>query len=733
MSSARNQHPSTFPAVPPSLSAGEYEMRDYYATQDTPRPPPITAPYLTPYLGLRSRLSQVWINRWTILLLLVLIRTILAVVSLKQDLTSAKKEALSACTSVEAVGSAMASLPHYMSQGVNELAADGVEKAVNGLMSMLLLSVTGIEEIVVFVINLLTSTYVSLITLAVSGSLHVALQVVEDVSGFLNKTLGDIGNDIATDISTFQNDLNKFTSALNSIPKALGSSSSIPTLNINSSLDSLEHLQLPSTLDEGLDKINASIPTFAQVQNFTNNAIRTPFEDVKQLINSSLVAYKFDQSVFPVPQKEQLSFCSNNDGIEHFFQDLFDVADYARKIFIIVLLLLAIIACIPMAYREIKRWETVQKRARLIGQQDFDPLDVVQIVSRPYSSTVGIKAASMVKSPRQQILVRWIVAYGTSMPALFVLSLGLAGLLSCLFHYILLKAIEREVPALVNEVGAFADKVVNALENASVGWANSANHVIESTNNDINNDVFGWVNTTTGAMNDTLNTFVDGMTDALNATFGGTVLYDPIEEVFNCLIGLKVAGIEKALTWVSDNAHVSFPEFPNNTFSIGAAASLASDSTNTSVNSFLSNPGSDASDAISGAIVDVTDKIASAIRTEAIISACVIGLWVLIVLLGFLRALTLFFRHDKTRGEGGPVYATNDYRGAPAPAEASNSVFPSFGPPLATEPAPRYSSTEGPQDEKVGFAGERGVQVGVSGPHVRSSSYGHMGGVDEKR
>ena len=61
-----------------------------------------------------------------------------------------------------------------MSKGVNELTASGVEKAVNGLMSMLDLSVTGVEEIVVFIFNLLTSTYVCLITLAVNGSVTVA-------------------------------------------------------------------------------------------------------------------------------------------------------------------------------------------------------------------------------------------------------------------------------------------------------------------------------------------------------------------------------------------------------------------------------------------------------------------------------------------------------------------------------------------------------------------------------
>jgi len=100
------------------------------------------------------------------------VRLLFAIASTDSSLTSARREALSACTQVENIGSSMASMPHYMSKGVNEMTASGVEKAVSGLMSMLDMSVTGVEEIVLFVIHMMTSTYLCLITLAVSGSLH---------------------------------------------------------------------------------------------------------------------------------------------------------------------------------------------------------------------------------------------------------------------------------------------------------------------------------------------------------------------------------------------------------------------------------------------------------------------------------------------------------------------------------------------------------------------------------
>ena len=742
MSSARNQFPSSFPAVPPSLSAGDHGMRDYYAAPDAQRPSPHTLPDITPYLGLRARLSQVWINRWTILLLLVLARTLIAITGLNNDLASAQKEAMSACSGVEDKGSALASMPYYLSSGVNDLAAMGVEKAVNGLMSMLLLTVTGVEEIVTFYINMLTSTYVCLITLAVAGSLHAAIQVVEDVSNFLNKTLTSIGGQIETDINDFQSNFNTFINGLNSIPEIFGAKGSIPSVNINGSLSDLENLSINSTVNDALNKVNVSIPTFAQVNNFTNGVIRMPFEEVKTLINNSMVAFHIDRSVFPVPQKKQLTFCSDNNSIADFFSDLGAIANLARKIFIGVLIVAALLACIPMAYRDIIRWRTMKMRAQIVKDRSMDPLDVIYIASRPYTSTAGIKLADKFQTRRKQVLTRWVIAYATSPAALFILSLAVAGLLSCLCQYILLKAVEKEVPALVNEVEGFAEKVVESLENASSQWSDGVNTVITSTNNDINKDVFGWVNITTTALNDTLNEFVDGMNSVLNTTFGGTVLYDPITEVMNCLIGLKIAGIEKGLTWISDNAHVDFPLFPNNTFSLGAADSIASNNSNSPVDSFLASQNSTTTDAISNAVVVVTDNLADAIRTEALISTIILALYLWMVLLGFFRALFLAFKRDKLRGEGGPEYV-NDI---PLEAQRPMSEAPAYEPPKSPTFAGRFAASREPaaewsasrsseetwQDQKLGFAGERRPAGREQVPRgVRASEYGVMS--DEKR
>ena len=567
--------------------------------------------------------------------------------------------------------------------------------------------------------------------------------MAKEVTEFLDKALGEIGDDIQKGVNGFQDTMNTVIGGLNSIPSLFGSNKEIPKLNMDREIDRLKNLQLPAEIEKGLDKLKDSIPTFAEVNNATNTLIRTPFEEIKKLIGQELVAYKFDRSVFPVPAREQLSFCSDNEGINDFFDRLVSIANLARKVFIGVVVVLAVLACVPMAWREIRRWRLMQQRSQLISRNAFDPMDVVYISSRPYSSTLGIKVANRSSSTRRQTLIRWAVAYATSTQALFVLSLGVAGLFACLCQLILLKAVEKEVPALTGQVGAFADKVVLALNNASTQWADQTNLAIKSTNDGLNKDIFGWVSTSTHALNDTLNQFVDGMKDALDVTFGDTVLRGPIEEVLNCLITLKVQGIQKALTWVSDHAHIDFPLMPNDTFSLGALASLDGDQSK--AGSFLAAPSSVATDGITDAVVRMTRKIESGIRTEALISLFVCLIWVFVAVVGFARSGFLLCGSDKTRAEGG-----GDGRNyAPDPITDNLRVREDLdtAPPYMAEPLqfqvgnPSSSSSSSlarehgssseasASAEKLGSVEARrhvGQATKMTGGGSRASSYGHL-------
>jgi biopolymer transport protein ExbB/TolQ len=443
----------------------------------------------------------------------------------------------------------------------------------------------------------------------------------------------------------------------------------------------------------------------------------------------------------PVPAKQQLSFCDDNDGINSFFEGMTDLALTARKIFVVVILLAAVLACIPVAWQEIRRWRQMKERAQLVRKEAHDPMDVVYIVSRPYTAAAGIKAASHFSNSRRQILVRWAIAYATSMPALFVLAIAIAALLSCLCQYILLKSIEKAVPELSTEVGAYADKVVGSLQNASLAWATDANKVINSMDADLNQKIFGWVNTSTTAVNDTLETFVTKSMNVINETFGGTILEEPVQELFNCLVGLKVESVQKGLTWVHDHAHIDFPNLPNDTFSRGAKDSISND-TNPSA-SFLADAGDSTSNKITEVVQQVLEKLKDGLRTETLIATAVLLLWVMIALIGIVRAMTLFWGRDRNRGDGGghamdplpnnpdpgPQPVSREFDDVPLTAISRNELgfiqaVPRYETPAAS--SAQVLAEPASSNEKMGFAGQRNYDSALkvdAEPALRKSNY----------
>ncbi|PKS13107.1 hypothetical protein jhhlp_000449 [Lomentospora prolificans] len=667
-----------YPDVPGSLRSQSIELDDLRKVQVTRAN---TAPDVTPYLSLRSRLSQIWLNRWTILLLLVLVRVMIAVAGLDDDIGEAKIKALQACTKVEDIGSAMSSMPHYLSLGVNELSASGIERAVRGLVSALQLAVTIIENLIIFVINMMVSTYVCLATAIIHGTLDVASDVVEKFTKAMNGAISTIADGISNDAKSIQDKINDLTGSIEDsvfgpiLPN-------IPDVDFTSALDKLKNLNIDTSgFVSDIDTLNDNIPTFDEVKNLTESAISIPFNLIKKEINESLAGFSFDRDVFPVAQKQQLTFCSDNDNINSFFNDLYGTVKSARIGFITVIVILAILAMIPMGWLEIKRWRRQQAHARIVETNQYDSMDVVYIASRPVTATWGIKFASRFQGNRQ-VLVRWCIAYATSLPAIFVLSLAIAGFFSCLCQIIVLRAVQHKVPELANQVGDFAEDVVTSLQGVSKQWANDANSVIINFNDELNSDVLGFVTEGTSAVNNTLNTFTAQMEKGIDAIFGDTVLKKVAEDLIRCVIGLKIEAVQKGLTWLHEQAHVEFPLFSEDTFSLGAQESISGDS---DLTTFLASPSSVTTDEVTGAVEKVVNALEKGIIIEACISTGLLFLYVIVVLMGVIRTLIGMATPDRTRGEGGAAPTTgpshdrdaygegfDDYY-TKAPATASNT------------------------------------------------------------
>jgi hypothetical protein len=708
-----NEKSGAVPPVPSSLNTNTWHTLDLQ--NDEPqsrsasqlRPHAHTAPTLTPYLGLRARLSQLWFNRWTILLILVLVRVILLTGSLNDNIGDAKAKALSACTKVEDIGSAMASMPHYLSVGVNSLASDGITKAVSGMVQVLMMILTGVESLIFFIINMYVGTFACLAAALIHGGLDVSVKVVEGATKAMNDAIGTITGQISETIGDVQDVLNGIPDAVTNV---IGIGFDIPTIDITKNIDDLQNIKIDSgDLVKDLVALNTTIPTFDQVENFTKNAIAIPFNFVKEQVNASFGSYQFDKSIFPVAEKQGLSFCSNNSFLNDFFQTLFDIVATAKIAFMVAIPILAVLAIIGMGYLEVRRWRKEKQRSRDLIEAGYDAMDVVYLSSRPMTAGIGLwlSAKLGIRDLKKTILFRWTVAYGTSLPALFVLSLAFAGFFSCFCQFIILRSIKQEAPALANQVGDFAGDVVQTLQQVSTNWADDANGVVIKLQDDINSDLFGWVSNATTAVNDTLNTFDAEIDKALTAVFDDTILSNTARNLVGCLILRKIDAVQKGLTWVHDNAHVTLPLFSNNIFSQGADDSVNGDS---DLTSFLASPSSVTTDEITDAVNQVINKLEHGIIQEALISTALFLVYVIVVLIGGARALVASAQKEKTRAEGGEQYGMKE--------------------------VPRKSSGSGRSSDDFERGVYRGsVKTGRPSParwpsHARKSSHPEVGGSD---
>ncbi|KAI5858288.1 hypothetical protein GGS23DRAFT_607687 [Durotheca rogersii] len=718
-----------FPQVPSSLH------HDAYTTDDASRMnvrqllSQSSAKGVTPYLGLGSRLSQIWFNRWTVLLLLVLVNFLLTLGSLNTNLGDAKAKALSACTKVEDIGSAMASMPHYLSVGVNRLTASGITEAVHALMKVLDMILTGVEQLILFVIGMMTDTYVCLIAMVVHGGLNASALAITKTTDAMNEAI----DGIAQAINGTADDLQKPAAAelvrridIPPKPEVAGKVKAIAAKLANVDIDT-------SGFVSDLNSLNDKLPDFDDIKNLTAQAVSFPFNLIREQLDKAYGNWAFDDNTFPIAKKEALSFCSENSAINDFFEGLYEIARTAKIVAIVVLVLLAIAACIPMAYIEIRRW----RRAQVCSKDAYDDMDLVYMCSRPTSSRVGFWIASRF-SEKRRLLARWCIAYATSLPALFVLSLALAGFFSCFCQWILLRTIEKEIPELSSQVGDFAEQVVGTLGNVSKRWADDANGVITSFSSEVNNDVLGHVVNGTTAVNNTLNTFLDGIDKGLNTAFGDTLFKDLAANTVRCLIGLKIEAFQRGLTWVHDHAHINFPLFPDDVFSVGAQKSISGDSDMTT---FLASPSSVTTDEITGAVTHVTNWLHGNIVQNALVSTGLLLVYVIIVLIGVIRMLV---GHNDVAGEtrkmrlqnfsnGGAPQADTTTGAVPAAGRTAPTQMPHFEAEASAHPDRYQRSPFDDDGNDYGHGTVRGgaVTTEEAPPYTRNSSYVQY--VDVKR
>ncbi|BFZ55218.1 plasma membrane fusion protein prm1 [Savitreella phatthalungensis] len=581
-----------------------------------------------PYLGLGARLSQSWVNKWTVLLVLVAIRLSLALKSVRHELARVTDELMVGCLRAEASASAFASAPHYLASGANHMVQHTVEGAVRAINTSAQDSLIAAEAVILFFINTFKSTYLCLLKFAITGTIDGVIDATEQIGVALNVTLAALAHDLQAGVKDANTALGKIASFIDKASAFLGQRVTVPTVSIPQIAD-LTAFQIPGGFDTNLEKVRSAID-LDKVQQASDAAISYPFGQLRIHINESLSNFTFSKSLLSTPPMKQLTFCNDSDFV-HAVDSIQQGLLTSYKILIALLAAAALLAIIPHALWTWYEWVSLRTGRNMLSRaldatgKPADRLDLVLLAKHPAPGLLGAMLAKRCKNDHARNAIRWATAYVTTTSALFLLLLGAAGLLSCLLQYILLRSLTAVTPTAAQDARNLTELVARSLSETSATWANHTNTRIAVTQSDLNTRIFGWVETSTTALNTTLNVFTDELVHTLNTTFGGTPLYTPILEVLDCLLIYKLHGIETGLTWVHDHAHVTLPRVPPDVFA------LAPNTTD------IAHLRDTASDQVTQALETVAHLWRASIREEAFWAGGVMGCWLVLLVFAGVR------------------------------------------------------------------------------------------------
>ncbi|KIM31343.1 hypothetical protein M408DRAFT_327585 [Serendipita vermifera MAFF 305830] len=526
---------------------------------------------LRPYLTTAQLISLAAFASPIISLLFVLFRLQASGDVAKDSVNSAKDSLQASCLAAERAASVGASLPRYLAQGVNHQITEASVATMEGVRIALTLSLTGTEALIEFVIDMYRSTFLCLLELVVRGGLSVLIAAVSEITSFINNTLTSITSGIANDISAANNIIQSAVNVVKAIP-FVGDNINIPQFSIPSAAQ-LSGIQIPTTFEDQLRSLNSTIPTLQDLREKLDSLIAVPFQLVKKEINDTFLASQasFIATPLPVPQEKTVSFCG--DTISSSFDSLGDeLAGIAKTgIFIVIgSMVLFFLGYAFLTWYSQRSLRNNIERIRLLwfgnGTATTDRLLAFDaLIAHPiWTQVVQFLREKFRLSQEGYDALTWFGLYIFHPAPMACLLIGIFGLLSVQVQLAIVRPLQGNYSNQIsNDINGLTTTIASKLNDTmfqdSAAYAQSMNAKINGVETAINDDLFGWVNATIVPLNSTLASFYTEVQDIVREVFGNTPLDAPSQEFIRCILGSKIVGIEKALTFLHDNLHVSLP------------------------------------------------------------------------------------------------------------------------------------------------------------------------------
>jgi hypothetical protein len=143
--------------------------------------PPVSDSGLTPYLQLSHILSLTWLAYPILSLIFIAFRLQLSSESAQTAINNAKADLLTGCLAAQKAASSAASLPRFMALATNDQITDAVNASMEAAREALILSLTIMETIINFIVDIYRSTFLCFLELVVRGGLSLIIGATQEV------------------------------------------------------------------------------------------------------------------------------------------------------------------------------------------------------------------------------------------------------------------------------------------------------------------------------------------------------------------------------------------------------------------------------------------------------------------------------------------------------------------------------------------------------------------------
>ncbi|WRT69250.1 uncharacterized protein IL334_006234 [Kwoniella shivajii] len=636
---------------------------------------------LRPYLSLSPRIILTFFSPCLLPIILTIAHMIQNRSSTASLANSLKQSMLSACIGLAKGAASIQTMPRYLAMQTNDEVIRATQASILAIGSTLMDAVTIIEVVVNFIIDTYRSMLLCTIELAVRGTLEIVIGAVDVITDAVTESLNSIRNEIQSDISAANRLIQSAVSGINSVTSLVNVNLSVPEFTIPS-LDFLANVTIPTTFEDSLIKLNTSLPTLGELKQKMNAIIDVPFEALIKEINETRIeiASSFNSSLLPVPSLSSLSANKANDLQTDLCTNLDTslIDDTAKALHrlsnIAIGLMFLLLFCIwaALVIWEWRKWGVMKNTVEAVEDEwrrenNVDAWRMVAIVENPmlekYSSNI---LERMAPSNRMRRNLRWFLSYLAHPTCLALLFVSILGFLCIQFQLVALDALKAHARENANSTVAASTNSLTTKLNAaamqsSQEYADQYNAAIAAYQRRIDDELFGaWLNTTAITLNSTLVEFYDGVEQVLNATFGGTILFNPINNFMYCILGSKIDNLEKGLTWISEHAHIDLPTLPSDILMLSPESmnEIATPIASAAVGSNATPDGDD-----QGVVGSLITHFENALKAERTFYGIMLAMWVLLFLIGIIIVIWNSGGRDRyytLRGRSVPSSSNNN-------------------------------------------------------------------------